>query len=434
MRMVDLIAKKRDGKEHTSEEIAFIVKGYTDGSIPDYQMSAWAMAVLFRGMSPRETGDLTLAMAGSGDQFDLSSIPGVKVDKHSTGGVGDKTTLVVAPLVAAAGIPVAKMSGRGLGYSGGTLDKLESFAGFQVERTREQFLRQVREIGVAVIGQSGNLTPADKKLYALRDVTATVEAVPLIASSIMSKKIAAGADAILLDVKVGKGAFMKTLEDAETLARAMVEIGRQVGRKTVAVISDMNQPLGFAVGNALEVKEAIETLAGKGPRDLTELALSIGAQMLLLSGQVKEYGEAHQLLQEIIASGKAVEKLGQLVKAQGGDEQSVYDPSRLPQAKLRHEVRAAADGYVSQIDAEQIGHASVVLGAGRLTKEMPIDLSVGIVLDKKVGDSVRQGERLATLHANDEALLEMARKEVESAISLTDAPVAKPPLIYKIVE
>lgn len=433
MRMVDLIAKKRDGKELAREEIDFIVKGYTDGSIPDYQMSAWAMAVLFQGMSPRETGDLTLAMAASGDQFDLSAIPGVKVDKHSTGGVGDKTTLVVAPLVAAAGIPVAKMSGRGLGYSGGTLDKLESFAGFQVERTREQFLQQVLDIGVAVIGQSGNLTPADKKLYALRDVTATVETVPLIASSIMSKKIAAGADAILLDVKVGKGAFMKTLEEAEQLAQAMVEIGRQVGRKTIAVISDMNQPLGFSVGNALEVKEAIETLAGRGPQDLTQLALTIGSHMLLLSGQMKEYEAAYAHLQEIIASGRAVEKLAQMVKEQGGDEQSVYDTSRLPQATLRHEIRAEAAGFVSEIDAEKIGHASVVLGAGRLTKEMPIDLSVGIVLNKKLGNHVEQGELLATIYANDEDLLHTAKKEVESAISLANTHVPQPALIYKII-
>ncbi|MBR8659260.1 pyrimidine-nucleoside phosphorylase [Brevibacillus sp. NL20B1] len=434
MRMVDIIAKKRDGKELSTEEIQFLVDGYTNGSIPDYQMSAWAMAVLFRGMTPRETGDLTMAMARSGEQLDLTSIPGVKVDKHSTGGVGDKTTLVVAPLVAAAGIPVAKMSGRGLGHSGGTIDKLESFAGFQVERTREQFFQQVRDIGVAVIGQSGNLTPADKKLYALRDVTATVEAVPLIASSIMSKKIAAGADAILLDVKVGKGAFMKTLEEAETLARAMVDIGSQVGRKTVAVISDMNQPLGFAVGNALEVKEAIATLAGNGPKDLTELALAIGARMLVLGGLASSVDEGRGRLEEIIASGKAVDKLAQMVEAQGGNKRDVYEPDRLPQAGLTAQVTAQQDGYLAGIDAETVGHASVVLGAGRLTKEMPIDLAVGIALHKKRGDRVRAGEPLATLHANDERLLQDALKDVAEAFAYSSEQPPEQPLIYKIVE
>jgi pyrimidine-nucleoside phosphorylase len=434
MRMVDIIAKKRDGKELSTEEIQFLVDGYTNGSIPDYQMSSWAMAVLFRGMTPRETGDLTMAMARSGEQLDLTSIPGVKVDKHSTGGVGDKTTLVVAPLVAAAGIPVAKMSGRGLGHSGGTIDKLESFAGFQVERTREQFFQQVRDIGVAVIGQSGNLTPADKKLYALRDVTATVEAVPLIASSIMSKKIAAGADAILLDVKVGKGAFMKTLEEAETLARAMVDIGSQVGRKTVAVISDMNQPLGFAVGNALEVKEAIATLAGNGPKDLTELALAIGARMLVLGGLASSVDEGRGRLEEIIASGKAVDKLAQMVEAQGGNKRDVYEPDRLPQAGLTAQVTAQQDGYLAGIDAETVGHASVVLGAGRLTKEMPIDLAVGIVLHKKRGDRVRAGEPLATLHANDERLLQDALKDVAEAFAYSSEQPPEQPLIYKIVE
>jgi pyrimidine-nucleoside phosphorylase len=434
MRMVDIIAKKRDGKELSTEEIQFLVDGYTNGSIPDYQMSAWAMAVLFRGMTPRETGDLTMAMAKSGEQLDLTSIPGVKVDKHSTGGVGDKTTLVVAPLVAAAGIPVAKMSGRGLGHSGGTIDKLESFAGFQVERTREQFFQQVRDIGVAVIGQSGNLTPADKKLYALRDVTATVEAVPLIASSIMSKKIAAGADAILLDVKVGKGAFMKTLEEAETLARAMVDIGSQVGRKTVAVISDMNQPLGYAVGNALEVKEAIATLAGNGPKDLTELALAIGARMLVLGGLASSVDEGRGRLEEIIANGKAVDKLAQMVEAQGGNKRDVYEPDRLPQAGLTAQVTAQQDGYLAGIDAETVGHASVVLGAGRLTKEMPIDLAVGIALHKKRGDRVRAGEPLATLHANDERLLQDALKDVAEAFAYSSEQPPEQPLIYKIVE
>jgi len=434
MRMVDIIAKKRDGGELTTEEIQFLVKGYTDGSIPDYQMSAWAMAVFFRGMTPRETGDLTMAMAGSGEQLDLSSLSGIKVDKHSTGGVGDKTTLVVAPLVAAAGIPVAKMSGRGLGYSGGTIDKLESFAGFAVERTREQFLQQVRDIGVSVIGQSGNLTPADKKLYALRDVTATVETVPLIASSIMSKKIAAGADAILLDVKVGKGAFMKNLEGAETLARAMVEIGSQVGRKTVAVISDMNQPLGFAVGNALEVKEAIGTLAGKGPRDLTELALAIGSRMLVLGGQVASEQEGRVRLEAIIASGKAVEKLAEMVEAQGGDKREVYEPERLPQATIQHEVIARQDGYVAAIDAESVGHASVVLGAGRLTKEMDIDQAVGLVLHKKRGHAVHSGDVLMTVHANKEELLRSAIQELEGAVEISTTPPADQPLIYKIIE
>lgn len=433
MRMVDIIAKKRDGHELTTEEIQFLVTGYTDGSIPDYQMSAWAMAVLLRGMTPRETGDLTLAMAASGEQLDLSSLPGIKVDKHSTGGVGDKTTLVVAPLVAAAGIPVAKMSGRGLGYSGGTIDKLESFSGFQVERSREQFLRQVQEIGVSVIGQSGNLTPADKKLYALRDVTATVEAVPLIASSIMSKKIAAGADAILLDVKVGSGAFMKTLEQAETLATAMVQIGKQVGRKTVAVISDMDQPLGYAVGNALEVQEAIETLAGRGPRDLTELALSIGAHMLVLGELVTDLEEGRKRLEEIIRTGQAVEKLAQMVEAQGGSKEDVYDPSRLPSASLSLEIKAAQDGYIAAIDAETVGHASVLLGAGRLTKEMPIDLAVGIVLAKKRGEKVRAGEVLATIYANDDHLLQLAAKELAGAYTYSAEAAMDQPLIYKTI-
>ncbi|RNB89063.1 pyrimidine-nucleoside phosphorylase [Brevibacillus nitrificans] len=433
MRMVDIIAKKRDGGELTTEEIQFLVTGYTDGTIPDYQMSAWAMAVFFRGMTPRETGDLTMAMAGSGEQLDLSSLSGIKVDKHSTGGVGDKTTLVVAPLVAAAGIPVAKMSGRGLGYSGGTIDKLESFAGFAVERSREQFLQQVRDIGVSVIGQSGNLTPADKKLYALRDVTATVEAVPLIASSIMSKKIAAGADAILLDVKVGKGAFMKSIEEAEVLAKAMVDIGTQVGRKTVAVISDMNQPLGFAVGNALEVKEAIDTLAGKGPRDLTELALAIGSRMLVLGGLVEDEQSGRAKLEEIMASGKAVEKLAQMVEAQGGDKSDVYETSRLPKAVIIHELVASEDGYVAQIDAEAVGHASVVLGAGRLTKEMAIDLAVGMVLHKKRGDQVKAGDILMTIHANKEELLASALQELEGAIVISTKPPVDQPLIYKII-
>ncbi len=433
MRMVDLIAKKRDGHEYTAEEIRFIVQGYTDGSIPDYQMSAWAMAVLFRGMTPFETGELTLAMAASGDQFDLSSIPGVKVDKHSTGGVGDKTTLVVAPLVASAGIPVAKMSGRGLGHSGGTIDKLESIAGFQVERNREQFLQQVRDIGLAVVGQTGNLTPADKKLYALRDVTATVEAVPLIASSIMSKKIASGADAIVLDVKVGKGAFMKNVEEAEVLAEAMVSIGRQVGRQTVAVLSDMNQPLGFAVGNALEVKEAIETLRGHGPEDLTELALTIGARMLVLGGLFADDTAAREHLKERIASGQAVEKLREMIQAQGGDARVVDDLDLLPAARIQHGIKAKRAGFITKIDAEKIGHASVELGAGRMTKDAPIDLAVGIVLRKKIGDRVDRDETLAVVHANDEHMLASAQKEIESAFEISTENPDKKSLIYKII-
>lgn len=433
MRMVDLIAKKRDGGEHTPEEIRFIVKGYTDGSIPDYQISAWAMTVYFCGMNAQETAELTLAMAESGDQFDLRAIPGIKVDKHSTGGVGDKTTLVVAPLVAACGIPVAKMSGRGLGHSGGTLDKLESIAGFQVERTRDQFLAQVAQIGLSVIGQTGNLTPADKKLYALRDVTATVEAVPLIASSIMSKKIASGADAIILDVKVGKGAFMKTLEQAETLAQAMVEIGQQVGRQTMAVLSDMNQPLGFAVGNALEVKEAIETLSGKGPADLTDLALTIASHMLVMGGLSKSAGAARERLISAIESGEALNKLRQMVEAQGGDVRMLDNPLLMPQASIKHELKAAQSGWIAAIDAERIGHASVMLGAGRLTKDAPIDLAVGILLTKKIGDRVEAGDVIAVIHANDEQLLQSAIIETEAAYVYAQEVVKIKDLIYKVI-
>ncbi|UFJ42867.1 pyrimidine-nucleoside phosphorylase [Brevibacillus humidisoli] len=433
MNMVDLIAKKRDGGVYAPEEIAFIIRGYTDGSIPDYQMSAWAMAVFFQGMTPQETAELTLQMAESGEQLDLSPIPGCKVDKHSTGGVGDKTTLIVAPLVAAAGIPVAKMSGRGLGFSGGTIDKLESFPGFQVELSRDQFFQQVRDAGLAIIGQSGNLTPADKKLYALRDVTATVEAVPLIASSIMSKKIAAGADAILLDVKVGRGAFMKTLDQANELAQAMVQIGHNVGRQTVAVISDMNQPLGFAVGNALEVKEAIAVLSGQGPRDVEDLALTIGAHMLLLAGQETELEAAYQRLQTMLQNGKALAKLAEMVQAQGGDPAFVYEPDRLPQAAYTRQLLASRSGYLSQMDAEKIGQAAVLLGAGRVTKETPIDLTVGILLNNKVGDAVEKGGVLAEIHANDLGKAEQAIKKIESALEIVDQSSSTQRLIYDVV-
>lgn len=401
MRSVDLIQKKRDGGELTASELTYLIDGYSRGDIPDYQMSAWAMAIFFRGMTPRETAALTLAMANSGDQVDLGPISGVKVDKHSTGGVGDKTTLIIAPLVASVGIPVAKMSGRGLGHTGGTIDKLESIEGFRTELTRERFIAQVNEIGLAVIGQSGNLAPADKKLYALRDVTATVESIPLIASSVMSKKIAAGADAIVLDVKTGSGAFMKTLEQSEQLAKAMVDIGTDVGRNTAAVISDMDQPLGFAIGNALEVQESIETLKGNGPEDLTELCLTLGAHMVVLGGKADSVEAAKELLRGQINNGEALAKFKAFVDAQGGDASVADDPSGLPQAPITIEVKAEGSGYVGAIEAEQLGLAAMLLGAGRATKEASIDYAVGLTLRKKVGDSVQAGDTLALLHVRE---------------------------------
>ncbi|AKG35486.1 pyrimidine-nucleoside phosphorylase [Paenibacillus durus] len=435
MRAIDIIHKKRDGGELSREEISFLIQGYSRGEIPDYQMSAWAMAVYFRGMNARETGDLTLEMAKSGDQVDLSPIAGIKVDKHSTGGVGDKTTVVLAPLVASAGVPVAKMSGRGLGHTGGTLDKLESISGFSVEMDRERFFAQVGEIGAAVIGQSGNITPADKKLYALRDVTATVESIPLIASSVMSKKIAAGADAIVLDVKTGSGAFMKTLDDSIALAQAMVDIGTQLGRNTVAVISDMDQPLGYGIGNALEIKEGIETLRGHGPKDLTEVCLILGSQMLVLGGKAKDTEEARRILQEHIADGSAFEKLKVIVAAQGGDVAQIESPSLLPAARRQVEVKAAADGHIEAIQAEEIGIAAMLLGAGRETKESVIDLAVGIVLSKKVGDAVSAGDTLAVLHINDASgsKVKEAEDKVLEAYRITAQPVTPPPLVYAIV-
>ncbi|MCM3627383.1 pyrimidine-nucleoside phosphorylase [Paenibacillus glycanilyticus] len=434
MRAVDLIQKKRDSGELTAKELTFLVDGYCDGGIPDYQMSAWAMAVLFRGMTPAETAALTLAMANSGDQVDLAPIAGVKVDKHSTGGVGDKTTLIIAPLVASVGVPVAKMSGRGLGHTGGTIDKLESIAGFQTELSREKFLEQVNEIGLSVIGQSGNLAPADKKLYALRDVTATVESIPLIASSVMSKKIAAGADAIVLDVKTGSGAFMKTVEDSEKLAQAMVEIGTQVGRQTAAVISDMDQPLGFAIGNALEVREAIETLQGNGPADLTELCLTLGAHMVVLGKKAATVAEAKELLQRKLDNGEALAKFKQFIAAQGGEAAVADDVTLLPQAAELVEVKAAAAGYVSAIEAEQLGIAAMLLGAGRATKEAAIDYSVGITIRKKVGDPVSEGDTLAVLHtrANDAAVEEVTVK-VREAYTLSAEKPEERPLLLSVV-
>lgn len=431
MRMVDIIEKKRDGQELTTAEINFFIEGYTKGEIPDYQASALAMAIYFQDMNDRERADLTRTMVESGDTIDLSAIDGVKVDKHSTGGVGDTTTLVLAPLVASLGVPVAKMSGRGLGHTGGTIDKLESIAGFHVELTREQFIDLVNRDKVAVIGQSGNLTPADKKLYALRDVTGTVNSIPLIASSIMSKKIAAGADAIVLDVKTGDGAFMKTQEDAEELAHAMVRIGNHVGRKTIAIISDMSQPLGFAIGNALEVKEAIETLQGKGPKDLTELVLTLGSQMVILAGKAKTSEEAKEMLLDAIHSGKALAKFKEFLANQGGDASIVDDLTKLPQAKYKIELPAKQSGYISRMVADEIGVASMILGAGRATKEDVIDLAVGLVLHKKVGDKVEEGESILTIYSNRENVEDVKQKLYDN-IFIADTATA-PTLIHTVI-
>ncbi|MCD8834611.1 pyrimidine-nucleoside phosphorylase [Staphylococcus arlettae] len=431
MRMVDVIEKKRDGKVLTTKEIQFFIDGYTKGDIPDYQASSLAMAVYFQDMNDDERAALTMAMVNSGDVIDLSNIEGIKVDKHSTGGVGDTTTLVLAPLVASVGVPVAKMSGRGLGHTGGTIDKLESVEGFHVEITEDKFTKLVNESKVAVIGQSGNLTPADKKLYGLRDVTGTVNSIPLIASSIMSKKIAAGADAIVLDVKTGNGAFMKTIEEAEALAHAMVRIGNNVGRKTMAIISDMGQPLGNAIGNALEVKEAIETLQGKGPKDLTELVLTLGSQMVVLGGKAKDLEEARALLKEAINNGSALERFKQFLENQDGDSSVVDDVNRLPQATYQIELPAETDGVVTEIIANEIGVASMLLGAGRQTKEDSIDLSVGIVLNKKVGDRVAQGESLLTIHANREQVDDVIEK-LRASISISDNGSA-PTLVHKVI-
>ena len=431
MRMVDLITKKQQGKTLTTEEIQTMIKEYTAGEIPEYQMSAMLMAIYFKDMDDREKSDLTMSIVHSGEEIDLSAIKGVKVDKHSTGGVGDTTTLVLAPLVASLGVPIAKMSGRGLGHTGGTIDKLESIPGFHVELTQEKFIELVNENKVAVIGQSGNLTPADKKLYALRDVTGTVDSIPLIASSIMSKKIAAGADAIVLDVKTGAGAFMKTTEDARLLAHAMVQIGNRVGRNTMAVISDMSQPLGFAIGNALEVKEAIDTLNGKGPADLLDLCLTLGSQMVHLAGIGKDLDEARSLLEESIENGKALEKFKTFIASQGGDISVIDNPELLPKADYQIDVLANKDGFVSEIIADELGIAAMMLGAGRATKESEIDLAVGIVLHKKVGDAVKKGEALLTIHTNKEEVPEVEQKIWEG---ITIADSATPiPLIHEVI-
>ncbi|WP_300349832.1 pyrimidine-nucleoside phosphorylase [Clostridium sp.] len=432
MRMYDLILKKRNGGELSTEEINFFIDKYTKGEIPDYQVSALLMAIYFEKMNKRETSDLTMAMVNSGDILDLSEIHGIKVDKHSTGGVGDTTTLVLGPMVAALNIPVAKMSGRGLGHTGGTIDKLESFDGFSVEMTKDQFINNVNTIKLAVGGQTGDLAPADKKLYALRDVTGTVDNVSLIASSIMSKKIAAGADAIVLDVKVGDGAFMKTPEAARELATEMVGIGKHVGRNTVAIISDMDQPLGFAVGNALEVKEAIETLKGNGPKDLLELCLTLGSNMVVLSGHAKDTDEAREMLLGTIKSGKAIEKLKEFVKAQGGDASVIDDTSNFHNAKYIMPVKATRSGVISKIHAENIGLVAMELGAGRATKDSIIDLAVGIVLEKKRGDKVSEGDIIAYVHANDE---EKGKKAIDGILANYEISesVKDIPLIYDII-
>ncbi|MEG1503165.1 pyrimidine-nucleoside phosphorylase [Enterococcus sp. 22-H-5-01] len=431
MRMVDLIEKKRDGKALSKEEINFIIEGYTEESIPDYQMSALLMAIFYQDMTDEEISQLTLAMANSGEIIDLSSIEGIKVDKHSTGGVGDTTTIVLAPLVASVGVPVAKMSGRGLGFTGGTLDKFESIPGFKIELSEQEFIDIVNKSKVAVIGQSGNLAPADKKLYALRDVTATVDSIPLIASSIMSKKIAAGADAIVLDVTTGDGAFMKDIEDAKRLARTMVRIGKLAGRQTMAVISDMSEPLGEAIGNSLEIVEAIDTLKGNGPKDLTEMCYVLGSQMVVLAGKADSLEDARKMLEEALHSGKALEKFREMVRDQGGDETVIDHTDKILTAKYEIELPAKSSGYVTKLVANEIGIAAMILGAGRKTKEDAIDHAVGIKLHKKIGDQVTEGESLLTIYANTQEVSDVEKLLYEN-ISIGNVP-KEPILIHDVI-
>ena len=433
MNAVDVIIKKRDGHELSREEIDYFVQGYTHGAIPDYQAAAWAMAVLWRGMTRQETVDLTLCMAQSGATMDLHDVAAVVVDKHSTGGVGDKTTIVVAPLVAACGLPVGKMSGRGLGFSGGTLDKLEAIPGYDTALSVDRFKAQLRQVGVVVSGQTVELAPADGKLYALRDVTGTVPSLPLIASSIMSKKIAAGADAIVLDVKVGRGAFMATLEDATSLAQTMVDIGKGVGRRVSAVLSDMDQPLGRAVGNALEVAEALDTLRGRGPADLVEHCLVTAAEMLVLGGVAEDSTSARRLLVEAIQSGRALNKFHDWIAAQGGSLSVVGDPPGLQAASIIREVSASRSGVIGSIDAMAVGLAAVDLGAGRAQKGDTIDHAVGVVLRAKVGDEVRAGDALYSVHANREAAFERARERLSAAYSWSDRRGPGRPLVYGVL-
>ncbi len=433
MKMYDLINKKKSKDSLTTEEIEFIIHGYTIGEIPDYQMSAFLMAVCLNGMNHEETAALTVAMAKSGDLLDLSRIEGVKVDKHSTGGVGDKTSLVLGPMVAALGIPVAKMSGRGLGHTGGTIDKLESFPGFFTSISTDQFIANVNSIKMAIVGQTANLAPADKKIYALRDVTATIDNISLIASSIMSKKIASGSDVIVLDVKTGSGAFMKTYEASLELAKEMVQIGTIAGRKTYGVITDMNQPLGSAIGNTLEVIEAIDTLRGEGPKDLLEEALTLASYMVVGAGVAKDVVEAMHMLEKTIEDGSALNKLAEFVKAQGGDNRAVFDTDLFPKASLVEEVPAWEDGYVSFIHTDEVGMTSLILGGGRETKESIIDLTVGIKIHKKLGDRVQKGEALATLYANDSRKLAEAKKRLTGAYLLSQTEPQKPKNVYAVV-
>ena len=433
MRMLDIILKKRHGEELTKEEIDFWVKGYAAGHIPDYQVSALLMAIYFQGMTSRETADLTLAMAYSGDVVDLSAIPGIKVDKHSTGGVGDTTTLVVAPLVAACGVPVAKMSGRGLGHTGGTIDKLVSIPGFNPFLSIQDFIRIVKKTGIAVVGQTGNLVPADKMIYALRDVTGTVEHKSLIASSVMSKKIASGADAIVLDVKTGSGAFMESAEDAFSLAQEMVSVGTLVGRKTAALITDMSQPLGMAVGNALEVKEAVEILKGERTGALLDVSLILGAYMLYMAGRCSSIEQGGELIQEALHSGRGADKFRKMIHAQGGDQRAADDPSLLPLSDNVIPIKAEQAGYIYSIDARGVGQAAHILGAGRSTKEDPIDHSVGIVLSKRMGEMVRKGETLAYFYVTREDLFERAADAFKRAVVIKQERPQPKPLVYGVV-
>ena len=433
MLMTELIAVKRDGGELSTEEIDFMIQGYTRGEIPDYQMSAMCMAILQRGMNDRETLDMTMSMMHSGETLDLSPIQGLKADKHSTGGVGDKTSLVLCPMVAACGLKIAKMSGRGLGHTGGTIDKLESFPGFSTDISEERFFKNVNDIGIAIIGQTADLVPADKKIYALRDVTGTVPSIPLIVSSIMSKKLASGADIIILDVKCGSGAFMKSFEDAKKLAEGLTRVGRLAGKKCAAVITDMDQPLGSAVGNAVEVKEAIAVLKGEQQGDLLELCLSIGSLMLTEAGMAESVEHGRERLLATIANVSALEKLAQMVAAQNGDSRAVYDVSMLPDAAVKLPVLSETGGYVKRIEAEKVGLVSMHLGGGRVTKQSAIDLSVGVVLEKKLGDNVEPGESLGTVHAATMEKAQEAAELLRECYELSDAPVERPAFIKAVV-